>query len=83
MNPDYAIILTRRYPNKQWTLNGDDYDGLTWLDEGNPPSKTELDALWSDVQAEIVNEKQAKETARAAVLAKLGLTAEEVAVLLA
>ncbi len=79
---DYAIVLTRRYADKQWTLNGDDYEGLTWLDDSTKPTKTKLDSLWAEVQQEIADEKTAKVAARNAVIAKLGLSAEEVAALL-
>ena len=81
MNPDYATILTRKYPGKEWTLNGDTYDGLTWLSDGDAPTKAELDAAWPTVQNDIANEISAKETTRAAALAKLGLTADEIAAL--
>lgn len=50
---DYAVILSKRYADKQWSLNGDTYDGLTWLDDTSKPSKAELDALWPEVQAEV------------------------------
>jgi hypothetical protein len=79
---DYAVILSRRYQGKEWTLNGDTYDGLTWLSDGAKPSKSVLDGLWSEVQAEIASEADAKVAARQAVLDKLGLTAAEVAALL-
>lgn len=79
---DYAAILTRRYPSKQWTLNGDNYEGLTWLSAGKVPTKLELDALWLEVQAEIAAEPIAKANAKAALLEKLGITANEAALLL-
>ena len=43
---DYALILTANYPGAQWTLDGDDYSGLTWLDSTPKPTQAELDALW-------------------------------------
>jgi len=79
---DYAVILTRRYAGKQWTLDGDDYTGLTWLDDSPKPSKATLDGLWSEVQTEIADEKIAKAEAKASALAKLGLTADEAQALL-
>jgi len=79
---DYATILTRRYGDKQWSLNGDDYDGLTWLSDTAKPTKTKLDGLWAEVQQEIANEANAKIASRQAVLDKLGLTADEAAALL-
>lgn len=47
--PDYSKILSIHYPGAQWTLNGDDYSGLTWISPGAKPSKAELDALWDGV----------------------------------
>jgi len=79
---DYAIVLTRRYPGKQWTLDGNEYTGLTWLDDSPKPSKATLDGLWAEVQQEIADEKIAKAEAKASALAKLGLTADEAQALL-
>jgi len=79
---DYAAILTRRYAGKQWTLDGDEYTGLTWLDDSPKPSKATLDGLWAEVQQEIADEKIAKAEAKASALAKLGLTADEAQALL-
>lgn len=78
---DYPSILVRRYADCKWVLNGDDYDGLTWLSDTQKPSKAELDALWSEVQAEIRAEQEAKITARETALAKLsalGLSEAEI-----
>ena len=30
---DIANILTDKYPDTVWTLDGDDYEGLEWLDD--------------------------------------------------
>ena len=79
---DYAAVLTRRYAGKEWTLDGDEYTGLTWLSDGVKPSKATLDGLWASVQQEIADEATAKVATRQAVLDKLGLTADEVTALL-
>jgi hypothetical protein len=50
---DIATILTRRYAGTEWTLNGDDYSGLTWLSEGKAPTEKQLEALWPTVQYEV------------------------------
>lgn len=47
---DYTAILIAHYPGTQWTLDGDTYDGLTWLDDTPQPTQAELDALWPQVQ---------------------------------
>ncbi len=80
---DIATILTRRYPGSEWTLDGDDYTGLHWLSATAKPTKSALEKLWSEVQAEIASEAQARLDAKASAIAKLealGLTVEEVSV---
>jgi len=53
-------ILTRKFPFSEWTLSGDDYSGLNWLSEGNPPTEAELEALWPEVQSEVQIEQVEK-----------------------
>ena len=80
---DIANILSKRFPDAEWTLNGDDYTGLTWLSDTAKPTLKTLEGLWADVQAEIVAEAQSKVDAKASAVAKLqalGLTVEEVQV---
>lgn len=77
---DYTKILQYKYPNIEWTLNGDDYEGLTWLSDTPKPSKATLNALWREVQDLIADEAQAKIDAKAtaqAKLAALGLTVQD------
>jgi hypothetical protein len=74
---DYAQILTEFYKGSEWSLNGDDYAGLTWLSDTAKPSKKTLDDLWPQVQAKKEGDKQAKADARAAILDRLGITADE------
>jgi hypothetical protein len=79
---DYTLVLVKKYPDDEWILNGDEYDGLIWLSESPKPTKAQLDAQWLEVQAEIETEIQAKAAAKAALLERLGLTAEEAVLLL-
>ena len=55
---NYSQILIRNYPGAQWSLNGDSYEGLDWLDSTPKPTQAELDAQWPQVaynaQVEIV-----------------------------
>jgi hypothetical protein len=77
---DYATILTIKYPNSEWVLDGDDYDGLSWLSDTEKPSKETLDDLWETVKSEIIAEKESKIAAKQSAIAKLaalGLTADE------
>ena len=80
---DYSKILSRRY-DAEWFLNGDEYEGLTWLSDSTKPSKAELDAQWEDVLSEIEAEKLAAIEKRANALAKLqalGLDVDDLKVL--
>jgi hypothetical protein len=80
---DISTILTRRYEGAEWTLNGDEYAGLTWLSDTTKPTLKTLEGLWADVEAEIAAEAQSKVDAKASAVAKLqalGLTVEEVQV---
>jgi hypothetical protein len=80
---DIAIILNRKYVGSEWTLDGDNYEGLTWLSDSAKPTKSALEALWTTVQAEIAAEAQSKIDAKASAIAKLqalGLTVDEVEV---
>ena len=49
MNIDYTAILTANYKGAQWSMNGDDYEGLVWLDSTAKPTQPELDAQWPTV----------------------------------
>jgi hypothetical protein len=80
---DIAQVLTKRFPDAEWTLNGDSYSGLTWLSDTTKPTLKTLEGLWADVEAEIAAEAQSKVDAKASAVAKLqalGLTVEEVQV---
>jgi hypothetical protein len=80
---DITEILLSKYPNTQWTVNGDSYEGLTWLSESTKPTKSQLEAFWPAVQAELQAKAQAKIDAKASAIAKLqalGLTVQEVEV---
>lgn len=81
MSIDYSKILTLKYPNQEWTLDGDDYAGLTWISDTEKPSKQTLDDLWETVKNEILAETQMKNAVRESAiekLAALGLTENEV-----
>lgn len=64
---NYSLILSVNYPTAQWTLNGDSYDGLTWLSDTPKPTKAELDALWSSTQATLQTEQAQRQRAAAYV----------------
>jgi hypothetical protein len=78
---DYSKILSANYVGSEWTLNGDSYDGLTWLSDTPKPTEAELDALWDSTKTAIAAKEQAFKDVKASALAKLaalGLTQDEV-----
>jgi len=47
---DIPAVLAAIRPGAEWSLNGDDYAGLTWLDDSPKPTKKTLDDAWPQVQ---------------------------------
>ena len=47
---DYPAVLAALYPDAEWSLNGDSYDGLVWLSDSEMPSQEMLDAAWPQVE---------------------------------
>lgn len=77
-NRQIADALLRLCPDAQYTLVGDEYDDINWLSDVKKPTK-------ASVIAEIAKEPQmaaAKQSAKAALLERLGITAEEATLLL-
>jgi len=52
---DIAQILTKRYPDAEWTLDGDSYSGLTWLSDSTKPTFAELEAEQAQVEYEVAH----------------------------
>jgi len=78
---DLTKCLTHLYPNSQWTLNGDSYDGLVWLEDSPKPSQEELESVWDEVQNKINAEVETKAAAKESALTKLqalGLSEAEI-----
>ena len=54
---DYAFILSKKYKGKEWAMNGDDYEGIIWLDK-LPIPKMQLDLDYSEYRR--LNDYKAK-----------------------
>ena len=71
-------------PDEEWTLNGDGYEGLTWLSETPKPTETEIEAAepaaLAAEQAKI-DEAAAAKAAAITHAKSLGFTDEMVAVM--
>lgn len=50
MSVDYPAVLNANYPGTLWTMDGDEYAGINWLDESPKPTQVELDSAWPEVQ---------------------------------
>ena len=42
---DIPLALQHMRPGEEWTLNGDTYDGLTWLSKTKPPTEAEIQVI--------------------------------------
>jgi hypothetical protein len=76
-----AIKLLK--PNSQFSFIDDDYSTIKWdVLDGDAPTQKEIDAAIKEVKANEQAEAEAKASAKAALLDRLGITAEEAALLL-
>jgi hypothetical protein len=74
-------VLTMLIPTGGWAIAGDNYEGITFI-EAQPITKAEFEAGFAQYDAWKA-EQDAKEAAdKAALLAKLGITADEAKLLL-
>jgi hypothetical protein len=77
----HAVMSLR--PGVEWTMNGDDVEGIIWHTEGvQPLTAKEVAAEVKRLEKAAADESAAKEAARASGLAKLqalGLTEDEAA----
>jgi hypothetical protein len=74
-----AVMSLR--PGAEWSMNGDDVEGIIWHTEGvQPLTAKEVAAEVKRLEKAAADEAEAREAAKASALAKLealGLTADE------
>jgi hypothetical protein len=79
INTQQAVASLR--PGAEWSMNGDDVEGITWhTPDVEPLTTAEVQAEMARLQQAAIDEAAAKEAAKASALAKLealGLTADE------
>ena len=85
MNENYLVkAIQSLKPNAEFSITDNDYSTIVWDSlEGSAPSQADIDKAIKDIQAAEANEATAKAEAKAALLDRLGITAEEAALLLA
>ena len=77
-----AIHLLK--PNSQFSFIDNDYSTIKWdVLEGKAPTQSEIDDAIEQVKADEITQAQAKAQAKAALLERLGITADEAKLLLA
>jgi hypothetical protein len=74
-------VLEFLLPEGGWVINGDTFEGIEFI-EATPITKEEFDAGFALVDAWKEQAETAKAAARQAILDRLGLTADEAALLL-
>tara|TARA_R110000868_G_scaffold104391_3_gene287480 strand:+ start:567 stop:833 length:267 start_codon:yes stop_codon:yes gene_type:complete len=80
------IPMTLSYlrPGEEWTLEGEEYAGLTWLSDTAKPTEAQLVAAWPEAQAAAEAAAAANAAATAAAIAhakSLGFTDEMIRVM--
>lgn len=74
-------VLEMLIPTGGWIITGNDYEGITFL-ECEPITKAEFDAGFAQYDAWKAEQDAVQAAAKAALLARLGLTADEFKTLL-
>jgi hypothetical protein len=81
---DYLVQAIRKLkPDSEFSFTDDDYSTVKWdVLEGDAPTQKEIDVAIKEIKADELAGTQAKAAAKAALLDRLGITAEEAKLLL-
>jgi hypothetical protein len=74
-------VLSMLCPDSEWVIRGGDFDSIEWI-KGEPITKEQFEAGFAQYDAWKAQQDADKASQRAALLARLGITAEEAALLL-
>jgi hypothetical protein len=78
-----AKAIFKLKPNAEYSLINNDYSTIKWdVLEGEAPTQAEVDAAIEEVKADEIVQAKAKADAKADLLDRLGITAEEAQLLL-
>ena len=70
-------------PGAEFSYTNDDYSTIKWdILEGSAPTQAEIDAEMVKIESDQITNAQTKAAARTALLERLGITADEAALLL-
>ena len=78
-----SLAISKLCPTAEFSFSDGDYSTVVWdkLD-GKAPTQAEIDVTIADIKAEEITAKAKTQTDKAALLAKLGITADEAKLLL-
>ena len=81
---DYLLKAIKKLkPNAEFSFQADDYSTIKWdVLEGNAPTQSEINAAIEQVKVEEAQAEITKPQAKADLLARLGITADEARLLL-
>ena len=74
-------VLAMICPEKEWVVYGDDYDSIQWV-KGEPITKAQFEAGFTQFDAWKAEQDANAAADKAALLSKLGITADEAKLLL-
>ena len=80
---DYLVTAIRSLrPDSAFVIYNDDYSTIVWNSiDGEPPLLAEVDAEIKRLKAKEIKDEANQQIAKAALLERLGLTADEMALL--
>jgi hypothetical protein len=84
MEAQYIVkAIDRLRPSSKYTFKEDDYSTIEWFEiEGAAPTAKQIQDAIAQIKVEETAKIQSDASAKAAILDRLGLTAEEAALLL-
>ena len=76
-------VLSYLLPNGGWTIQGEDFASIVYDDGVTPVSKSAFDSAFAEVDNLTAQKLAEAQANKAALLERLGITADEAALLLA
>ena len=78
-----TLAIRKLKPTAEFSYTNDDYSTVVWdVLDGDAPTKKQIDDAIKTIKAEEVKQAESNATAKAALLEKLGITADEAKLLL-
>jgi hypothetical protein len=74
-------VLSMLCPNTEWVITGNDFDAIQWI-KGEQITKAQFEEGFAQYDAWKAEQDSKTAAAKAALLAKLGITADEARLLL-